>query len=747
MKKILSLLLACAMVLSFAACNNSQSNEPAQNQTPAETPAEPSETPATPVAGEFVPVTYDYDSLYEQNFGEFYEYYNTAKAAKDLDTRRALMAVAEAKLLESGLLIPGTASGGGYQMQRISTHGVTTVPYGSDSYHFYQYLVVDRDKMIPAAQLKEINDNWAEMRGTGEFHDWVKNYLTEKGYTLQDSYNKNYIADPNTWDILATSSNLNIEVLCNTYDGLLAYDTENVQQPALATDYEVSEDGTVYTFHLRPDVAWVDSQGREIAKVCADDFVAGMQHLMDAKGGLEWLLPGLIVNAQEYMNGEVTDFSQVGVKAIDDLTVEYTLCEDVPYFTTMLGYGTFAPLCRTYYTSQGGKFGADFDKTAADYTYGQSPDTIAYCGPFLVTSYTAKNSIVFQANPTYWNKDQQEIQSSTWTFNDGTDATRNYNDFLNGKIDSTGLGTSTVKLSKDDGLFDEYVRVGSTGSMSYYSAFNLARCAYSNFNDSTKMVSPQNHGSADEIDISAGVVTSDILDDAARSHAAVNNRHFRLAIAFAFDRGSHMAQTMGEEIKYVRLRNTFVPGDFVVMAADTTIDINGTATTFPAGTYYAEIVQAQLDADGFPAKVYDPSTGADDPSTGFDGWFNIDNAKKEFEQAVAELAAQGVEVSAENPIYLDLPFAGMETSTVNQAEVYRQCMENAFGGAVKINLIAGNSWEEVDNATFYPQAGEDFNMDITALNFGWGADWGDPNSYLDNLIPTGVQIRGYGLFD
>ena len=70
----------------------------------------------------------------------------------------------------------------------------------------------------------------------------------------------------------------------------------------------------------------------------------------------------------------------------------------------------------------------------------------------------------------------------------------------------------------------------------------------------------------------------------------------------------------------------------------------------------------------------------------------------------------------------------MSTEGVNQAEVYRKCMENAFGGAVKVNLMAGNSWEEVDNATFYPESGAEHNMDVAALNFGWGAVWGDPDN-------------------
>lgn len=207
-----------------------------------------------------------------------------------------------------------------------------------------------------------------------------------------------------------------------------------------------------------------------------------------------------------------------------------------------------------------------------------------------------------------------------------------------------------------------------------------------------------------------------------------------------------MAQTIGDDLKYVRLRNTFTQGDLVTMSKDTTIDINGTPTTFPAGTYYGEIIQAQFTADGFPAKAVDTSVGADDPTTGFDGWFNVEEAKKEFALAVEELAAQGVEVSEENPIVLDLVHSAVETSTVNQAQVYVQSMEKAFGKALKINLMGATSYSDMDNATFYPETGAEHNMDITALNFGWGPDWGDPNSNLDIFTPSGAQIIKFGLY-
>lgn len=78
----------------------------------------------------------------------------------------------------------------------------------------------------------------------------------------------------------------------------------------------------------------------------------------------------------------------------------------------------------------GGKFGVEYDPDAADYTYGKDSDSIAYCGPYVVKNFTSKNTIVFQANESYWNADHINIHTLTWVYNDGSDATKAYNDAI-----------------------------------------------------------------------------------------------------------------------------------------------------------------------------------------------------------------------------------------------------------------------------------------------------------------------------
>lgn len=750
MKKILSLVLALAMVLSLFACapnaDNNESQNPVQNSEPAG-----DENSAVPVEpGEFTPLTYDYEELFDPAMGEFYEMYSEARLElDDMDLRYAKMALAEGKLLGTGMMLPDTAKGGSYAMSRVAPRTVSGVLYGNDSDRFHQAILTT--ELIKASDRTAMVDKWREVETADEYEAWAKQYLVDQGYTLKDTYNYIYSSDPITWDIFASSNATEGEVLVNTFDGLMEYDIKDTLQPALAESYTVSEDGLVYTFKLREGVIWTDSQGREVDKVTADDFVAGMQHLMDAKGGLEELLSGVIVGATGYIGGEITDFSQVGVKAVDEYTVEYTLEAPTPYFMTMLGYSIFAPMSRSYYESQGGKFGKEYKTEDSGRTYGTGPDHIAYCGPYLVTNATANNTIVFQASPSYWNADKINVKTLTWVFQDGSEVTKTYTDLKSGVVDGASLNSSTIKMARDEGLFDEYVYTSATDATSYYASFNLARLMFHNYNDPAKLVSTQSHGSVDEILAARKngeeANTSDIEDDAARTHIAVNNRHFRLAMIMALDRGDWNAQIYSDELKFNPMRNTYVPGTFVHIENEVTVDVNGTPTTFPAGTQYGEIVQAQITADGLPIKVWDTSTGAEDPSTGFDGWYNLNAAKEQFELAKQELAAVGVEVSAENPIQIDFPFAGQDERYANRAQVFVKCMNEAFGGAIQVNLLEGASFQEMNDSSYFPESGAEMNFDYT-MAFGWGPDWGDPNSYLDQILPygEGFMQKGFGLW-
>lgn len=718
-KKLVALALSAVMVIgSLAACGSSDSDKKTDNSDKKNNNNSNNE------------VSYDEmsEKLYNENLGEFYSLYQQAKKADTISERFALMALSEAKLLESAVMLPTTTLGGRYAIARVVPNTKSTILWGNDNYRTHNLLVTT--ELIKEADRAEMKAKWQELKGSGEYDTWVKQYLKDKGYTLKDTYNYIYTEDPVTWDVLSTSLQSDSEPIIQTYDGLMEYDDENELKPALAESYTVSEDGLKYTFKLRAGLKWVDSQGREVADIKADDFVAGMQHMMDAAGGLEYLVQGVIVNADEYINHKVTDFSEVGVKAVDDLTVEYTLTEPNDFFLTMLGYGIFAPMSRTYYESQGGKFGSEFDSSAADYNYGKTQDSIAYCGPYLVTNATEKNTIVFKANESYWNKDNVNIKTLTWLYNDGSDATKAYNDTINNVVDGCSLTTSAIEVAKKDGTFDTYSYVSDTDATTYSVLSNINRQSYANSNDSKTVVSKQTDAQKK--------VTS----------AALKNVHFRRAIAFAIDRGSYNAQGVGEDIKLLSLRNTYTPGNFVQLAEDVTVDINGTATEFKAGTNYGEIVQAQLDADGVKIKAWDKTAdeGAGS-SDGFEGWYNPENAVEELNAALVELEKDGIKIDENNPVVVDMPYASNAEVYVNRANAIKKSVEAALGGKVIVNLVECKDTSEWLYAGYHAKTGEEANYDLYDCT-GWAPDYGDPASYLDTFLPdyAGYVTKNIGIY-
>ena len=236
--------------------------------------------------------------------------------------------------------------------------------------------------------------------------------------------------------------------------------------------------------------------------------------------------------------------------------------------------------------------------------------------------------------------------------------------------------------------------------------------------------------------------------DIERGNAAMRNEHFRRAVAFAVDRGTYMAQSLGEELKYSNMRNTYVPGDFAKLDKDTTVAINGEDVTFPAGTLYGEIMQAQIDADGVAIKVWDPTQEGGVGSTDyFDGWYNPDNAVAELQIAIEELAAIGIEVSAENPIYVDLPYPSNNEVYTNRANALKQSVDSVLGGAVIMNLVECVDMMEWYNTGYYTSFGNEANYDLYDLS-GWGPDFGDPSTYLDTFLPdyAGYMIKCIGIF-
>lgn len=743
--KLMAMLLVLTMMLSLVACAGNE--KPVETTAPATEPA-PTEEVTEPAGDVYTGPDWaaieamDYDeasdALYEWNLGEFNAAYQDAKSEiTDLDLRLAKMAIAEAKLMESGVFIPVYGDGGAYAMNRAVPRTVTTTSWGLDEYRWYTALVTN--ELITSEDRDALTGLWGESADADAWMAAAKAFLADHGYTLTDTWNVANAYEIATWDCIASSYTSDAYFIAPTYSPLLEYDAKNVQQPALAESVDVSDDGTVYTFHLRQGVKWVDQQGRELAEVTADDWVASMAHLIDNNDALGYLMTSSdgcgIKNYDAYLNGEVTDFAEVGVKAIDDYTLEYTLEAPFPAFLSMMGYGCFAPLNRAFYKAQGGTFSVDGDEYTSG-NYGTSPANIAYCGAYLVKNFTEKNVTSYVANPSYWNAEAVNTPNINFYFNDGSDPLRTYNEAKDNTIAGCSFNSSALVLAKeekpegsDKTYFELYSYTTTNSATTYCGWVNMHRGTWANYNDNTVGVSTQTE------------------EEQLRTRSALNNQNFRLAMAMAFDRGAFNSTIVGEELKYASLKNSYVTGTFGKTAGEVTVDINGVATTFPAGTYFGIIEQAQLDADGVPLKVWDPEAdGGAGSGDGFDGWFNADAAAAYLDKAVAELAQIGVEVSAEKPIHIDVPYGAYSESVTNRMNAYKQSIEKYTGGKVVVDLVSFPDSSSFSYAYYRTSNGAEANYDITPGTSGWGPDYGDAQTFLDTIQPYGYMTKNIGLY-
>jgi oligopeptide transport system substrate-binding protein len=219
-------------------------------------------------------------------------------------------------------------------------------------------------------------------------------------------YSTVYSGEVTTLNYLITASENEFAAAANLVDTLVDYDKYGVINPDLATDWKVSDDGLVWTFNIRKGVKWVDNTGKEYAEVTAQDFVDSMKYVLnsDNNSATANIAYGALKNAEAYYNKEITDFSQVGVKAVDQYTLEYTLNKPTPYFLSMLTYVCFFPVNGQFLAEKGQSFGTD-------------NTNLLYNGAYILDTFIPQNTRVFIANDTYWNKENVHITKLTYTYN------------------------------------------------------------------------------------------------------------------------------------------------------------------------------------------------------------------------------------------------------------------------------------------------------------------------------------------
>ena len=493
-----------------------------------------------------------------------------------------------------------------------------------------------------------------------------------------------YETDPDNLNYLTTGKAATANITSNVIDGLLENDRYGNFVPSMAEDWSVSKDGLTYTYTLRKDAKWYTSEGEEYAEVKAQDFVTGLKYAADKKSDGLYLVQESIKGLDAYVKGEITDFSQVGIKALDDYTVQYTLNKPESFWNSKTTMGVLAPVNEEFLNSKGD-----------DFAKGTDPSSILYNGPFLLKSIVAKSSVEFEKNPNYWDKDNVHLDKVKLSFWDGQDTNKPTEAFKDGSFTMARLFPTSASYSETEKTFKDNIVYTQQDSTTYLVGMNIDRQSYK--------------------------YTSKTTDEEKTStKKALLNKDFRQAIAFGFDRTAYASQVNGASGATKLLRNLFVPPTFV--QAD--------------GKNFGELVKEKLVTYGDEWS----NVNLDDAQ---DGLYNPDKAKAEFAKAKAALQAEGVKF----PIHLDMPVDQTNTTKVQRVQSFKQSVEENLGSDNVVIDIQQLQKDDVQNITYFAEtaAGEDWDI---SDNVGWSPDYIDPSTYLDIIKPSvGENTKTYLGFD
>ena len=493
-----------------------------------------------------------------------------------------------------------------------------------------------------------------------------------------------YETDPDNLNYLTTGKAATADITSNVIDGLLENDRYGNFVPSMAEDWSVSKDGLTYTYTIRKDAKWYTSEGEEYAAVKAQDFVTGLKYAADKKSDGLYLVQESIKGLDAYVKGEIKDFSQVGIKALDDQTVQYTLNKPESFWNSKTTMGVMAPVNEEFLNSKGD-----------DFAKGTDPSSILYNGPFLLKSIVAKSSVEFEKNPNYWDKDNVHLDKVKLSFWDGQDTNKPTEAFKDGSFTMARLFPTSASYPETEKAFKDNIVYTQQDSTTYLVGTNIDRQSYK--------------------------YTSKTTDEQKTStKKALLNKDFRQALAFGFDRTAYASQVNGASGATKLLRNLFVPPTFV--QAD--------------GKNFGELVKEKLVTYGDEWKDVNLADAQD-------GLYNADKAKAEFAKAKTALQAEGVKF----PIHLDMPVDQTNTTKVQRVQSFKQSLEATLGSENVVVDIQQLQKDDVLNITYFAEtaAGEDWDI---SDNVGWSPDFADPSTYLDIIKPSvGENTKTYLGFD
>ncbi len=261
----------------------------------------------------------------------------------------------------------------------------------------------------------------------------------------------------------------------NWIDPLVLVDADNNYIPGIAESWETNEDDSVWTFYLRDDATWVDYEGNYKADVVADDFLYGLEWVLNywKNSGVNTSLPcSMIKGAQEYYDYTrslseeeglalgIDEFCEmVEIDEPDEHTLVYNLISPTVYFTSVLTSNSFWPLS-----------GAMIDEIGVDGFLTATYDTIWYCGPYTISRFVDGNTEVFSKNESYWNKDALVYDEIQRTIVESGDVALQL--YEQGDVDRVQLSSAQISYLSDSEWYDHIVREKASGTI-WYVIFNF----------------------------------------------------------------------------------------------------------------------------------------------------------------------------------------------------------------------------------------------------------------------------------
>ena len=474
-----------------------------------------------------------------------------------------------------------------------------------------------------------------------------------------------------SWNMLYTQKAEDANVVTNLWDGLLSFDRYGKVVPAIASSWEHNEDATVWTFHLRDDVDWVDCNGEVKAHLTSKDFLVGFEWVMNAiknEANNTSMPNDTIVGAYEYyeLTKEAGDAAAdmtyedmlaagVGIEAPDDYTLVFTCPSACPYFDTVAAYNSFYPVAPALIEELGVDGFRSCDNT-----------TMWYNGPYVVEEYIQGNTKSYIPNPNYYDA-ANVSRFDRFTVTMISDGSISLQLYQNRELDEVDLGESSITTIQADpsNEYNQQLCEKRAKKFSYCFIFNYDK--------------KNTDGTPDE-----------------NWNKAIANKAFRQC----FSKGMVLNKFFA---RYNPINPLKCENDFFTM--------KGLCYTSD-GTDYTNLVAKEMGLDG---EAYDGKTMKRLRANNGD----ITELKK---QAMEELSAIGVTF----PVHCSYYILAGSTSALDSATVLKQCFTDSFGDdfiVLDINTFVSSTMKEVVAPKLQ-----------SFVHMGWGADFGDPINFLTQII-------------